>query len=70
MIFIADYDPDTDTVRWCGQQHEGRKAQRHPLWLFAVRCGEEDRLVRGRFLPQKYGATIYRLRDDIIRVAQ
>ena len=66
MIFIADYDPETDTVRWCDSNMKGetRGGERYAYVQYdAVK--EIDWFVDA-FCRKKYGATIYRLRDDII----
>ncbi len=66
MIFIADYDPATDTVHWCDSNMKGesRNGERYGYVQFdAVK--EIDWFVDA-FCRKKYGATLYRLRDDII----
>lgn len=67
MIFIADYDPQTDTVRWTDSNMKGEKrnGERYAYVQYdAVR--EIDWFVDA-FCRKKYGATIYRLREDIVR---
>lgn len=66
MIFIADYDAETDSVHWCDSNMRGATIDglRYGYVQFdAVR--EIDWFVDA-FCRKKYGATIYRLRDDII----
>ena len=66
MIFIADYDAETDTVRWCDSNMKGetRNGERYGYVQYdAVK--EIDWFVDA-FCRKKYGATLYRLRDDII----
>ena len=65
-IMIADYDPETDSVTWMDSNMRGKKVN-------GVRYGivqyEEVRPVEwwaAAFCKKKRGATIYRLRDDII----
>lgn len=66
MIFIADYDPETDTVRWMDSNMKGEKRNgiRYAYVQFdAVK--EIDWFVEA-FCRKNRGATLYRLRDDII----
>lgn len=66
MIFIADYDPDADSVHWCDSNMRGATIDglRYGYVQFdAVR--EIDWFVDA-FCRKKYGATLYRLRDDIV----
>ena len=65
-IMISDYDPETDTVHWMDSNMRGRKRN-------GVRYGivQYDREIgidwwAKAFCHKKRGATIYRLRDDII----
>ena len=53
MIFIEDYDPETDTVTWTDSNMRGATRNGGALRLCAVRRGEGNRLVRGRVLPQE-----------------
>ena len=66
LIFIADYDPETDTVRWTDSNMKGEKrnGERYGYVQFDV-VKEIDWFVDA-FCRKKYGATLYRLRDDII----
>ena len=66
MIFIEDYDPETDTVTWTDSNMRGatRNGERYGYVQYdAVK--EIDWFVDA-FCRKKYGATLYRLRDDII----
>lgn len=66
MIFIEDYDPETDSVHWADSNMKGKTVggERYAYVQFdAVK--EIDWFVDA-FCRSKYGATIYRLRDDII----
>jgi len=66
MVIIADYDPETDTIRWTDSNMKGEKrnGERYGYVQFdAVR--EIDWFVDA-FCHKKHGATLYRLRDDII----
>ena len=70
MIFIADYDPDTDTVRWCDSNMKGEKRNGIRYGYLQFDAVKKIDWFVDAFCRKKYGATIYRLRDDIIRVAQ
>ena len=66
MIFTKDYDPETDSVTWCDSNMRGatRNGERYGYVQYdAVK--EIDWFVDA-FCRKKYGATLYRLRDDII----
>ncbi|HSK69756.1 MAG TPA: hypothetical protein VLA21_10895 [Candidatus Limnocylindria bacterium] len=66
LIFIADYDAATDTVRWTDSNMKGKKVNgvRHGYIQFdAVK--DIDWFVDA-FCRKGYGATLYRLRDDIV----
>ncbi len=66
MIFIEDYDAETDSVHWMDSNMKGetRNDERYGYVQFdAVK--DIDWFVDA-FCRSKYGATIYRLRDDII----
>ena len=65
-IMIADYDPATDTVHWMDSNMRGKK-------INGIRYGyvqyDEEKSVTWwakAFCHKKRGATIYRLREDII----
>ena len=66
MIFIEDYDPETDSVHWADSNMKGKtiNGERYAYVQFdAVK--EIDWFVDA-FCRSKYGATLYRLREDII----
>lgn len=65
-IMISDYDPETDTVHWMDSNMRGHKRN-------GIRYGivQYDREIgidwwAKAFCHKKRGATLYRLRDDII----
>ena len=66
MIFIADYDPDTDTVRWCDSNMKGTRKNGERYGYVQFDAVKEIDWFVDAFCHKKYGATIYRLRDDII----
>lgn len=66
MIFIEDYDPAEDMVRWTDSNMKGEK--RKGVRYAYVQFNAEKKIdwFVDAFCRKKYGATIYRLRDDII----
>lgn len=66
MIFIADYDSETDSVHWCDSNMRGatRNNERYGYVQFDE-VKEIDWFVDA-FCRKKHGATLYRLRDDIV----
>ncbi len=65
-IMISDYDPATDTVHWMDSNMKGKKVN-------GIRYGyvqfDEEKAIDwwvSAFCQKKRGATLYRLRDDII----
>ena len=66
-IMIADYDPETDTVRWMdSNMRGGRHADGLRYGLVQFDEVKEISWWAEAFCHKKRGATIYRLRDDII----
>jgi len=66
MIFIADYDPETDTVRWCDSNMKGEKRNGERYGYVQFDAVKEIDWFVDAFCRKKHGATLYRLRDDII----
>ena len=66
MIFIADYEPDTDSVRWTdSNMRGGRKNNERYGYVQYDEVQKIDWFVDA-FCRKGYGATLYRLREDII----
>ena len=65
-IMISDYDPDTNTVHWMDSNMRGHK--RNGIRYGIVQFDEEKEITwwAKAFCHKKRGATLYRLRDDII----
>ena len=65
-IMIADYDPESDTVRWMDSNMRGRKRNgiRYGIVQFDREIGID--WWAKAFCHKKRGATLYRLRDDLI----
>ena len=66
MIFIADYDAQTDTVRWCDSNMKGETRNGDRYGYVQYDAVKEIDWFVDAFCRKKYGATLYRLRDDII----
>ena len=66
MMFIADYDPDTDTVRWADSNMKGKSINGERYAYVQYDAVKEIDWFVDAFCRSKYGATIYRLRDDIV----
>ena len=66
MIFTEDYDPETDTVTWCDSNMKGEKRNGERYGYVQYDAVKEIDWFVDAFCRKKYGATIYRLRDDII----
>ncbi len=66
LVFTADYDPETDSVTWTDSNMKGEKRDgvRYGYIQFDANKGI-DFFVEA-FCRKGYGATIYRLREDII----
>ena len=69
MIFIADYDPETDTVRWTDSNMKGQTINGERYAYVQYDDVKEIDWFVDAFCRKKYGATIYRLRDDIVYAA-
>lgn len=66
MIFTEDYDPETDTVTWCDSNMKGEKRNGERYGYVQFNANKEIDWFVDAFCRKKYGATIYRLRDDIV----
>lgn len=66
MIFIEDYDPAEDMVRWTDSNMKGEKRKGALRLCSLTRRRRSTGLWTLFAAKKKYGATIYRLRDDII----
>ena len=66
MIFIEDYDPETDTVHWADSNMKGKTVNGERYAYVQYDAVKEIDWFVDAFCRSKYGATIYRLRNDII----
>ena len=66
MLFTADYDPETDTVRWADSNMKGKTINGERYAYVQYDAEKEIDWFVDAFCHKKFGATLYRLRDDII----
>lgn len=66
MIFTQDYDEETDTVTWCDSNMKGEKVDGIRYGYVQYDANKKIDWFVDAFCRTKYGATIYRLREDII----
>ena len=66
VIFMSDYDPETDTVRSLESNRSGKRINglRYGKVMYDCELSIDEWI--GFFCRKKCGATLYRLRDDII----
>ena len=65
-IMISDYDPETNTVHWMDSNMAGKKINGIRYGKVQFDAVESIEWWADAFCKRKRGATIYRLRDDII----
>jgi len=66
MLFTADYNPETDTVLWADSNMKGETRNGERYAYVQYDAEKEIDWFIDAFCRKKYGATIYRLREDII----
>jgi hypothetical protein len=66
-VMIADYDPETDTVHWMDSNMITKKTNGINYGKVQFDAEKEISWWAEAFCSSRHGATIYRLRDDIIR---
>ena len=66
LIFIADYDPATDTVRWTDSNMKGYSKNGVRYAYVQYDAVRDVGWFADAFCRRKRGATLYRLRDDIV----
>lgn len=66
MIFIEDYDAASGTVTWCDSNMKGEKRNGERYGYVQFNAVKDIDWFVDAFCRKKYGATLYRLRDDII----
>ena len=65
-IFMSDYDSETDSVRSLESNRAGKRINGHRYGKVMYDCELDIDEWIGFFCRKKCGATLYRLRDDII----
>lgn len=66
LVFIANYDPENQTVRWTDSNMKGQKKNGIRYGLVQFDAEKDIDWFVDAFCHKKRGATLYRLRDDII----
>lgn len=66
LVFISDYDSETNTVHWTDSNMRGEKRDGIRYGLVQYDKEKDIDFFVDAFCLKKHGATIYRLRDDII----
>ena len=65
-IMISDYDPETNTVHWMDSNMAGKKINGIRYGMVQFDAEESIEWWVDAFCQKKRGATLYRLRDDIV----
>ncbi len=66
LVFIENYDPEFQTVRWTDSNMKGEKRDGIRYGLVQFNAEKNIDWFVDAFCHPKRGATLYRLRDDII----
>lgn len=66
LVFIANYDPEHQTVRWTDSNMKGEKKNGERYALVQFDAQKEIDWFVDAFCHKTRGATLYRLREDII----
>lgn len=66
MIIIGDYDEATDTIRWTDSNMKGEKRNGERYGYVQYDAEKDIDWFVDAFCHKKHGATLYRLRDDIM----
>ena len=65
LVFIADYDPETDEVRWTDSNMKGFSEGGVRYAYVQYDAVKDIGWFADAFCQKKRGATLYRLREDI-----
>ena len=68
LIFIADYDPETDSVHWTDSNMKGDKVNGIRYGYVQFDAVKDINWFVDAFCQKSRGATLYRLRDDIVYI--
>jgi hypothetical protein len=66
LVFISDYDAETDSVRWTDSNMKGKKINGVQHGYIQYDAEKKIDWFVDAFCRKGYGATIYRLREDIV----
>lgn len=66
LVFISNYDPETQTVHWTDSNMKGQKKNGERYALVQYDAEKEIDWFVDAFCHKKRGATLYRLREDIV----
>ena len=66
LVFIANFDPETKTVRWTDSNMKGQKKNGERYAIVQYEAEKDIDWFVEAFCHKTRGATLYRLRDDII----
>jgi hypothetical protein len=69
LVFIDNYDPETKTVRWTDSNMKGETKNGERYGLVQYDAKKDIDWFVDAFCHKKRGATLYRLRDDIVFAA-
>lgn len=67
LIFTDDYDAQTDKVRWTDSNMKGKKVNGERYGYVQFGAEKDIDWFVDAFCRKNYGATLYRLRDDIVK---
>ena len=70
LVFIDDYNPETDSVRWTDSNMKGKSVKGERYAYVQYDAEKKIDWFVDAFCHKKYGATLYRLRDDIVYADQ
>lgn len=68
MVITGDYNPETDTILWTDSNMKGEKRNGERYGYVQFNAEKDIDWFVDAFCRKKYGATLYRLRDDIVYV--
>jgi hypothetical protein len=69
LVFIENYDPENQSVCWTDSNMKGEKRNGERYALVQYEARKEINWFVDAFCHSKRGATLYRLRDDIVYAA-
>lgn len=67
LVFIADYNPETNTVKWTDSNMKGEKRNGVRYGYVQFNAEKDISWFVDAFCQKTRGASIYRLREDIVK---